>query len=73
MFALVLGMGLARRTIKRQGITTRIKVQSVTVLSIVPAATELIKDHGAHSLKSLEIVVSTKDRSMIRRVLASVR
>jgi hypothetical protein len=73
MFALVLAMGLARSTVKRQYATTRIKVQSVTVLCSLPAVVEMIKDHRARDTKSLESVVSTEDRSMLRRVLAGVR
>ncbi|CAG5186287.1 uncharacterized protein ALTATR162_LOCUS11543 [Alternaria atra] len=73
MFALILAMGLARSTLKRRCTTTRIKMQSVTVLGSVPAVVELIKYHRAHDAKSLESVVSTEDRSMIKRVLASVK
>lgn len=73
MFALVLAMGLARSTLKRQSATTRIKVQSITVLCGLPAVVEVIKDHRARGTKSLESVVSTEDRSMLRRVLGSVR
>ena len=39
----------------------------------MPAVVEVIKDHRACVPKSLESVVSTEDRSMIRRVLASVK
>lgn len=73
MFALVLAMGLARSTIKRQYATARIKVQSITVLCTLPAVVEVIKDHRAHGTKSLESVVSAEDRSMLKRVLADVR
>lgn len=73
MFALVLAMGLAHSTLKRQCTTARIKVQSVTVLCSLPAVVELIKYHRTHGPKSLESVVSTEDRSMMKRVLASVK
>ncbi|KAH7391031.1 hypothetical protein DE146DRAFT_767260 [Phaeosphaeria sp. MPI-PUGE-AT-0046c] len=72
MFALVLAMGLARSTLKRQYDTARIKVQSITVLCSLPAVVEVIKYHRARSTKSLESVVCTEDRSMLRRVLAGV-
>lgn len=36
MLALILAMGLARSTLKRQCTTARIKVQSITVLCILP-------------------------------------
>lgn len=39
----------------------------------MPAVVEVIKDHRACVPKSLESVVSTEDRSMLRRVLASVK
>jgi hypothetical protein len=67
MFALILAMGLAHSTLKRRCTTTRIKVQSVTVLCSLPAVVELIKYHRGHGPKSLESVVSTEDRSMIKR------
>lgn len=74
MFALVLATGLARSTLKRQYAAARIKVQSVTVLCSLPAVVEVIKQHRAcGTTKSLESVVSTEDRSMLRRVLAGVR
>ncbi|UPX09462.1 uncharacterized protein EKO05_0000151 [Ascochyta rabiei] len=73
MLALVLAMGLARSTLKRQYAAARIKVQSVTVLCSLPAVVEVIKHHRACGTKSLESVVSTEDRSMLRRVLAGVR
>lgn len=49
-------------------------MQSVTVLCRLPVVAEVIKQHGACSTtKSLESVVSTEDRSMLRRPLAGVR
>ncbi|KAJ8112353.1 hypothetical protein OPT61_g5255 [Boeremia exigua] len=72
MFALILAMGLACSTIKRWT-TAYVKVQSVTVLCGLPAVVELIKHHRAHGPKSLESVVTTEDRSMMIRVLASVK
>lgn len=74
MFALVLAMRLARSTLIRQYSAARIKVQSVTVLCGLPAVVEVIKQHRAcGTAKSLESVVSTENRSMLRRVLAGVR
>lgn len=73
MFALVLAMGLARSTLKRQCAAARIEVQSVTVLCSLPAVVEVINRHRACGAKSLESVVSKEDRSMLRRVLAGVR
>jgi hypothetical protein len=73
MFALILAMGLARSTLKRQCTTIPLKVQSVTVHCSLPAVVERIKYHRAHRPKTLETVVTTEDRSMIKRVLASVK
>lgn len=73
MFALVLAMGLARSTLKRQYAAAHFKVQSVTVLCNLPAVVEVINDHQARGTESLESVVSMEDRSMLRRVLAGVR
>ncbi|KAG9195169.1 hypothetical protein G6011_00289 [Alternaria panax] len=73
MFALVCAMGLARSTLRRECTTTRIKVQSVTVLCRLPAVVDMIKYHQAHDSASLESVVSTEDRLMIRSVLASAK
>ncbi|EUC29503.1 hypothetical protein COCCADRAFT_29422 [Bipolaris zeicola 26-R-13] len=63
----------ARSKIRRKCTATRIKVQSIMVLCSLPAVVELIKHHQAHGPNSLESVVSKEDRSMIRRVLATVR
>jgi hypothetical protein len=73
MYALILAMGLARSTLRRRCTTTRIKVQSVTVICTLPSVVALIKYHQAHGPKSLESVVSPEDRSMIKRVLASAK
>ena len=73
MYALILAMGLASRTLRLRCTTTRIKVQSVTVFCTLPSVVALIKYHQAHGPKSLESVVSPEDRSMIKRVLASAK
>ncbi|KAH6621815.1 hypothetical protein C7974DRAFT_377481 [Boeremia exigua] len=73
MFALVLAIGLARSTLKQQHATARIKVQSIAVLCSLPAVVERIKDHRVRGIKSLKSVVSTEDRSMLRRVLVAIR
>ncbi|KAF7679010.1 hypothetical protein GT037_002758 [Alternaria burnsii] len=73
MYALILAMGLARKTLRRRCTTMRIKVQSVTVFCTLPSVVALIQYHQAHGSESLESVVSPEDRSMIKRVLASAK
>lgn len=73
MYALVLAMGLARSTIKRQCTTASIAMQSVTVLCRLPTVVKLIKYHRARGPKSVETLVSAEDRSMMKRVLASIK
>jgi hypothetical protein len=73
MFALILAMGLARSTLKRQYTTTRFKVQRITVLCSLPAVVGMIKYHRAHGPKSLESVVSKEDYSMTKRVMESIK
>lgn len=73
MFAVILAMGLARSTLKRQRTAARIKVRSVTVLCSLPVVVEMIKHHRDYGSKRLEPMVSMEDRSVMIRVLASVK
>ena len=73
MHALIVAMGLARRTLKRRCTTTHIEARSVTVFCSSPVVVGLIKHHRAHGPNSLETVVSMEDRAMIKRILESVK
>ncbi|KAH8632448.1 hypothetical protein IG631_14131 [Alternaria alternata] len=73
MYAIILAMGLASRTLRLRCTTTRIKMQSVTVFCTLPSVVALIKYHQAHGPKSLESVASLEYRSMIKRVLANAK
>jgi hypothetical protein len=62
-------MGVARSTFKRRCINA----QSVAVLCSLPEVVGLNEFHRASGAKSLEAVVNTEDRSMIKQVLACVQ
>lgn len=72
MFAIILAMGLARGTIKRRS-TTTLRIQKVTVLCGSSTVVDLLNFHRDHGPESLERVISTNDRSMIKRVLTGIR
>jgi hypothetical protein len=72
MFAIILAMGLARGTIKRR-CTKTLKIQKVTVLCESSAVVELVKFHRDKAPESLDSVISTNDRAMIKRVLTGVQ
>lgn len=72
MFAILLAIGLARRTIKRRR-TTTLRAQEVTVLCGSPTVVDLVNLRRAHGPENLESVRSMNDRSMIKRVLKGIR
>lgn len=71
MFAILHAMGLARGTIKRR-CTTTLRIQKVMVLCGSSTVVDLVNFHRDHGPKSLERVISTNDRSMIKRVLIGI-
>lgn len=72
MFAILHGMGLARGTIRRR-CTLTLRIQKVMVLCDSSTVVELIDFHRNNGPESLESVISTNDRSMIKRVLKGIR
>lgn len=72
MFAILHAMGLARGTIKRR-CTTTLRIQKVMVLCGSSTVVDLVNFHRDHGPESLERVISTNDRSMVKRVLTGIR
>ncbi len=69
MLALVHALGLAHGTIKR-GCPKAVQLQKVTVFSDSPKVVQTIKHHIKYAPDSLRDVGSTKDRSIIKRIVA---
>lgn len=72
MLALVHALGLAYGTIRR--LRTRVdRPQEVTVLCRSPKVVQTVNYHVKHASDSFREVASANDRSMIKRVVTSVR
>lgn len=71
MLGLVHALGLAHGTIK-QGFSKAMHPQKVTVFSTSIKTVQTINHHIKHDSNSLQDVVSTNDRSLIKRVIAGV-
>lgn len=72
MLAMVHALGLAHRTVKRR-CPKAVQLQKVTIFSDLPSAVQAVNHHMNYNANSLRDVVSTNDRSIIKRIVARVR